>query len=137
MGSKHPLRILVAEDNAVNQKVAQAMLAKLGYSVDLASDGAEAVQAVRRQRYDLVLMDIQMPRVDGLQATRRISSHFRNGMRPWIVAMTATATADDRRRCKKAGMDDYIPKPVTRAKLVDALMKCVKESNSASHQEGG
>jgi CheY-like chemotaxis protein len=123
MSARHPLRILVAEDNAVNQKVAGAVLAKLGYKPDFASTGVEALDAVSRGHYDVVLMDVQMPEMDGLTATRQIQSRW-PGRRPRIVAMTASATAEDRRRCLDAGMDDYLSKPVTPAKLMDALARC-------------
>ncbi len=119
MGSRHPLRILVAEDNAINQRVMQAILERLGYQADLASNGLEAVNGVTRQQYDVVLMDVSMPEMDGLQATKEIVK--RPGARPRIIAMTAYATAEDRRKCLDAGMDDYMSKPVTAEKLTKAL----------------
>jgi signal transduction histidine kinase/CheY-like chemotaxis protein len=125
MAGRHPLRILVAEDNPVNQKVAGAMLGKLGYTPDFVSDGAEAVEAVTRQPYDVVLMDVQMPNMDGHKATKEIAKRFRERPRPRVIAMTAVATAEDRRECMRAGMDDYVSKPVTPAKLVEALGRCV------------
>ena len=125
MAGRHPLRILVAEDNPVNQKVAGAMLGKLGYTPDFVSDGAEAVEAVTRQPYDVVLMDVQMPNMDGLEATKAIAKRFRGRPRPRVIAMTAVATAEDRRECMRVGMDDYVSKPVTPAKLVEALGRCV------------
>ncbi len=125
MAGRHPLRILVAEDNPVNQKVAGAMLGKLGYKPDFVSDGAEAVAAVMRQPYDAVFMDVQMPEMDGLDATREIIKRFGEHPRPRIIAMTAVATAEDRAACIHAGMDDYVSKPVTPARLVEALGRCV------------
>jgi signal transduction histidine kinase/DNA-binding response OmpR family regulator len=119
MGVRHPLRILVAEDNTVNQRVMRAILGRLGYQADLASNGLEAVNGVARQRYDVVFMDVSMPEMDGLEATRRIIEP--PGPRPRIIAMTAYATAEDRRKCLAAGMDDYLSKPVTPEKLVAAL----------------
>ena len=119
MSTRRPLRILVAEDNVVNQKVVSALLAKMGYAPDLVADGAEAVEAVKRQTYDVILMDVQMPGTDGLEATRSICS--RSGTRPWIIALTANAAEEDRRACLDAGMDDYITKPVTANSLMAAL----------------
>ncbi|GAA0220939.1 hybrid sensor histidine kinase/response regulator [Cryptosporangium japonicum] len=106
------LRILLAEDNPVNQKVAQLLLAKLGQRVDTVANGAEALQAVQRVPYDLVLMDVQMPVMDGLEATRRIRSELPPERHPCIVAMTASVLVEDRNACSAAGMDDYLPKPV-------------------------
>ncbi|WP_052128836.1 response regulator [Neosynechococcus sphagnicola] len=107
------LRILLAEDNVVNQKVAIALLKKLGYSrVDIAGNGLEVLEALRRQPYDLILMDVQMPDLDGLGATRQICQEWDGESRPWIVAMTASAMQGDRDACLTAGMDDYISKPV-------------------------
>ncbi|HRI18026.1 MAG TPA: response regulator, partial [Burkholderiaceae bacterium] len=102
LGRRHPLRILVAEDNRVNQKVAVSMLEKLGYTADVAGDGGEAVQALTRFKYDVVLMDVQMPEMDGLEATRTIVKRFPPDERPYIVAMTANAMAGDRERCVDA-----------------------------------
>ncbi|MFZ1755000.1 MAG: PAS domain S-box protein [Caldilineaceae bacterium] len=106
------LRILLAEDNAVNQKVSQRMLGKLGYRVDVAANGIEVLAALQRQPYDLVLMDIQMPEMDGLEATQQIHAEWNEEDWPRIVAMTAHAHDEARRLCEDAGMDDYITKPV-------------------------
>jgi len=125
MATRHPLRILIAEDNAVNQKILRAMLGKLGYDADVASGGDEAVDAALRGNYDVVFMDVQMPGTDGLQATKMIVRQMEKEVRPRIVALTATATADDRKRCFAAGMDDYATKPLTPAKLVEHLGRCV------------
>jgi CheY-like chemotaxis protein len=114
-----PLRILLAEDNVVNQKLALRFLQQMGYRADVASNGIEAVASVERQTYDVVLMDVQMPEMDGLEATRRIRA--RNGNRPRIVAMTANATQRDRELCLAAGMDDYLTKPIRVERLVEAL----------------
>jgi signal transduction histidine kinase/ligand-binding sensor domain-containing protein/ActR/RegA family two-component response regulator len=105
-----PLRILLAEDNSINQRVALLMLEMLGYSADVAGNGLEVLEALRRQRYDLVLMDVQMPEMDGLEAARRIREEWRDG--PWIVATTANALRSHREECLAAGMDDYLTKPV-------------------------
>ncbi|CAN5395536.1 hypothetical protein BH10PSE17_BH10PSE17_09900 [soil metagenome] len=122
MAARHPLRILLAEDNVVNQKLAMRLLKQMGYRADLASNGVEAVESVERQRYDVVLMDVQMPEMDGLEATRRIVARWPADSRPRIVAMTANAMQGDREECLAAGMDDYVTKPIRVDALVDALM---------------
>ncbi|MEX0282804.1 MAG: GAF domain-containing protein [Arenibacterium sp.] len=121
MAKNHPLRILLAEDNLVNQKLATRLLEQMGYRIDLASNGQEALESVARQTYDVVLMDVQMPEMDGLEASRRINADFPD-TRPRIVAMTANAMQGDRERCLAAGMDDYIAKPIRVENLVAALM---------------
>ena len=121
MAGRHPLRILLAEDNVVNQKLALRLLQQMGYRADLASNGLEAVESVQRQTYDVVLMDVQMPELDGLDATRRICALMPAGERPRIVAMTANAMQGDRDMCLAAGMDDYITKPIRVDQLVIAL----------------
>jgi CheY-like chemotaxis protein len=120
MAARHPLRILLAEDNVVNQKLALRLLQQMGYRADVASNGIEAVECVERQTYDVVLMDVQMPEMDGLEASRRIVA--KGPQRPRIVAMTANAMAGDREMCITAGMDDYITKPIRVDALVQALM---------------
>ena len=115
------LRILVAEDNPVNQQVALGLLRKLGHSVDVVGDGAEALEAVRLLPYDLVLMDVQMPEMDGLEATRAIRALGQPAARVPIVAMTANAMRGDDQMCFDAGMNGYISKPVDRRKLAEAL----------------
>ena len=121
MAKRHPLRILLAEDNVVNQKLALRLLQQMGYRADLASNGLEAVESVRRQTYDVVLMDVQMPEMDGLDAARTICSHFTAQERPRIIAMTANAMQGDRDMCLAAGMDDYVTKPIRVERLVEAL----------------
>jgi CheY-like chemotaxis protein len=116
----HPLRILLAEDNAVNQKLALRLLAQLSYKADVVGDGLQAIAALEDDTYDVVLMDVQMPELDGISATRRIRSQWPD--RPlWIVAMTANAMAGDREACLAAGMNDYISKPIRPAELAAAL----------------
>ena len=121
LAERHPLRILLAEDNVVNQKLAMRLLQQMGYRADLASNGIEAVESVQRQTYDVILMDVQMPEMDGLEASRRITAQWAADKRPRIVAMTANAMAGDREMCLKAGMDDYITKPIRVDQLVQAL----------------
>lgn len=120
-----PLRILLAEDNLVNQQVALHLLQGMGYRADVAGNGLEVLEAISRQPYDVVLMDVQMPEMDGLTATRRI---FQMGSalswRPRIIAMTANAMLGDREMCLEAGMDDYVSKPIRVEELVRALSKC-------------
>jgi CheY-like chemotaxis protein len=123
MAERLPLRILLVEDNAVNQKLALRLLEQMGYRADLAGNGLEAIQAVGRQKYDVVLMDVQMPEMDGLEASRRICARWPRGERPHIVAMTANAMQGDRERCLEAGMDDYVSKPIRVNELVMALGK--------------
>jgi CheY-like chemotaxis protein len=122
MASRHPLRILLAEDNLVNQKLATRVLEQMGYRIDIVSNGLEAVESVQRQKYDLVLMDIQMPEMDGLEATRTIRK-IENFIQPHIVAMTANAMQGDREMCLAAGMDDYVTKPFRVEELVEAIYK--------------
>ena len=118
------LRVLVVDDNPVNRSVAAGMLERQGHRVVLASNGREAVAAARGQRFDLILMDLQMPELDGLAATARIREAERNlGRRTPIVAMTARAAEDDRARCLAAGMDDYVSKPVSRHQLLSAIAR--------------
>jgi signal transduction histidine kinase/DNA-binding response OmpR family regulator/HPt (histidine-containing phosphotransfer) domain-containing protein/PAS domain-containing protein len=128
MGEQWPLRILLAEDNPTNQKLALIILGRLGYKADLAANGLEAVEALDRQRYDVVLMDMQMPEMDGLEATRRIRRTLPAEWQPRIIAMTANAMQGDREACLAAGMNDYVSKPIRIDELVSAL--------SASHPLG-
>ncbi len=121
LAARHPLRILLAEDNAVNQKLALRLLAQMGYRADVAANGLEAIQAVERQPYDVILMDVQMPELDGLKATRAICARWPAAERPRIIAMTANAMQGDRELCLAAGMDDYLAKPIRVDELVVAL----------------
>ena len=120
--NQRPLRILVAEDSPVNQKLAVALLKKMGHQVTLAATGAAAVETWKRETFDLILMDIQMPEMDGLQATRNIRAlEPPGGARTPIIAMTAHAMGGDRERCLEAGMDDHVTKPINRADLAATI----------------
>ena len=117
LGERHPLRILIAEDNGVNQKVVLAMLRRLGYRADLVANGLEAIAAVEQRPYDVVLMDLHMPELDGISAMRRIRAEMSEDRRPRIIAVTANALEEDREACLAAGMDDYVSKPLVAADL--------------------
>ncbi len=117
------VRMLLVEDNLVNQKVALALLQRCGYKADLAIDGVEAVDMVKRKSYDVVLMDWHMPRLNGLEATAAIRAEADNVFQPWIIGLTANAMTGDRERCMQAGMDDYITKPLRRDDLLQALAR--------------
>jgi signal transduction histidine kinase/DNA-binding response OmpR family regulator len=121
MATRHPLRILVAEDNAVNQKVALGMLSRAGYRADVAGNGLEAIQALQRQRYDVVFMDVEMPEMNGFEASRRIRDRWPDGERPRIIAMTAHSMQGAREDCLAAGMDDYLSKPIRADELLASL----------------
>jgi CheY-like chemotaxis protein len=120
------LRLLLAEDNLVNQKVALHMLNKLGIRADVAANGMEVLLALERQSYDVVLMDVQMPELDGFETAKAIRERWKNGM-PHIIALTAHALEGDRKRCIEAGMDDYVSKPVSMKELASAIEKSFKQ----------
>jgi PAS domain S-box-containing protein len=125
-GGKHAmssLRILLAEDNAMNRKVALGFLKRFGYSADVASNGLEVLEALEQQPYDVVLMDVQMPELDGLDASRRICERWPPESRPHIIAMTANALPEDREACFSAGMNDYVAKPIRAEELTAALKR--------------
>jgi PAS domain S-box-containing protein len=111
-GQRRPLSILLAEDNIINQKVATRILSQMGYRPDVVHNGVEVLEALERQKYDVILMDVQMPDMDGLEATRRVRVQYTGARRPWIIAMTANAMDSDRKNCFDAGMDGYLSKPV-------------------------
>jgi PAS domain S-box-containing protein len=125
MAVRCPLQILIAEDNAFNQKLAVHLLGQMGYKADLAANGLEAIESVERQHYDVVLMDVQMPEMDGLEASRRICARWPREQRPYIISMTANAMQGDREMCLASGMDDYISKPIRVPDLVAALERAV------------
>jgi CheY-like chemotaxis protein len=124
LAQRLPLRILLVEDNTVNQRVALRILERMGYRADLAANGLEVLQVLKRQAYDVVLMDVHMPEMDGLEATERICRQWPKPLRPRIIAMTANAMQGDREECLAAGMDDYISKPVRPEELQAALERC-------------
>lgn len=123
MGSKFPMKILLAEDNLVNQKVAQKILQKLGYQIDIVSNGLEALETIRERAYDLILMDINMPEMGGVEACRHIRQLKFPFVQPYIVALTANAMKGDREQFLKEGMDDYLSKPIQIDQLTEALKR--------------
>ncbi|MBC2606522.1 ATP-binding protein [Pelagicoccus albus] len=120
LGESKPLKVLLAEDNAINQKVAKRLFTKMGYSIAIAQNGLEAVNMIGEEKYDLVFMDIQMPEMDGLEATREIIQRYGDD-RPRIIALTANAMREDRENCYGAGMDGYLTKPFKAADLKETL----------------
>jgi CheY-like chemotaxis protein len=121
IAERHPLRVLLAEDNPMNQKLVLRLLEKMGYKADLARDGLQVLEALAERPYDVILMDVQMPELDGLEVTRRIRTALPEEARPRIVAMTAAALPADREACREAGMDDYLAKPLKVDDLVAVL----------------
>ncbi|NET09897.1 MAG: response regulator, partial [Symploca sp. SIO2B6] len=136
LAKRLPLRILLVEDNAVNQKLATQLLTRMGYRPDVAGNGLEALDAIRRQHYDVVLMDVHMPEMDGLTATKYICQEWTPSERPRIIAMTANAMQGDRTMCLEAGMDDYVSKPIRIDELVDALKACHPRVQEREHRYG-
>ncbi|MBK8047239.1 MAG: response regulator [Anaerolineales bacterium] len=130
MGAKIPLTILLAEDNPTNQKVTLHLLARLGYHAEAAADGYQVLEALQRKRFDVVLMDIHMPEMDGLEATRRIRADTTREQ-PTIYALTAAATPEDAAACRAAGMDGYLTKPLQLAQLVGALRTTAEQKLQA------
>ena len=131
-----PLKILVAEDNTVNQKVVQQLLAHLGYRADVVADGIEVLDALERQNYDVVLMDVQMPEMDGLEATRRLRARYGARALPRVIAMTANAMPGDREKCLAAGMDSYVSKPVELEDVRAVLIAVATSEEAESEPEG-
>ncbi len=134
MAQRLPCKILVAEDNMVNQQLAQQWLAKLGYRPDLVSNGLEVLDCLKRQAYDVILMDIQMPEMDGLAATKAIRQSWSEDEQPYIIAVTANAMTGDREKFLAAGMDDYISKPLQIEELLEALERCSIENSYPAPQ---
>jgi signal transduction histidine kinase/ActR/RegA family two-component response regulator len=129
--ARHPLRILIAEDNLINQMVISKILVKLGYHPTIANTGLQVLSKVRQQRFDLILMDIQMPEMDGLEATRQIRAS--NMFQPTIIAMTANVMQSDKDECMNAGMDDFISKPIRTERLLVSLSKVYESYASITH----
>ncbi|MDN3582962.1 hybrid sensor histidine kinase/response regulator [Mucilaginibacter flavus] len=125
LGAQYPLHILIAEDNLINQKVARQILQKMGYQADIAVNGLEALEAAIAKPYDIILMDVQMPEMDGLEATRQIRKTL--ALQPVIIAMTANAMVEDKEACLQAGMNDYLSKPMKIAEIVSVLEKYGKQ----------
>ncbi|WP_421863963.1 ATP-binding protein [Parvibaculum sp.] len=136
LGRRFPLRILLAEDNRINQKVALKLLDRMGYRCDVAADGFEALAALDRQHYDVVLMDIQMPGMDGIEAARRIRARWPSERDVSIVALTANATHEDHAKCAAAGMDGFLSKPVAARALAQALERCARARAAAPVVDG-
>ena len=130
MGKRHPLHILLAEDNLTNQKVAVRMLKRLGYEADIVVNGLEAIKAVYTHHYDIILMDVQMPEMDGLEATRMIRMTMEPSSQPYIIAVTAAAMQLDREKCLEAGMDDFLAKPARLEELAQAIRRYLPISTS-------
>jgi signal transduction histidine kinase/CheY-like chemotaxis protein len=132
LAARVPLRILLAEDHSTNQQLALLTLGRLGYRADVAANGLEVLSALERQFYDVILMDLQMPEMDGLEATRRIRQNWPKQSGPRIIAMTANVTKEDRLACFEAGMDDFLPKPIRVNELVVALNRSLPVSPNAA-----
>jgi CheY-like chemotaxis protein len=129
LGSRCPLRILLAEDNPVSVRVTLIALGHLGYGADVAINGKEAIDALERSQYDVVLMDVNMPEMDGLEATRKIRARYGAAQHPWIIALTAAVQAADRQNTLIAGMDDFLPKPLNQ----DQLARSLERAHSMLH----
>jgi CheY-like chemotaxis protein len=121
--ASHPLKIMVAEDNEMNQELLLEILRRLGYAPALATTGTQAIAMLDKERYDLVLMDVHMPEMDGLEATRYIRTHY--ARQPHIIAITAGAMVKDREECYAAGMDNYLAKPIKLEALITLLQEVV------------
>jgi CheY-like chemotaxis protein len=132
LGKRRPLRILLAEDNPSNQKLLSMILSRLGYPADSAANGRETIEALRSTPYDVILMDVQMPEMDGLQATKAIRAEFPVENQPSIIALTAHASENDRALCMEAGMDDYLTKPLRRELLEEALHRAYERRYAKS-----
>jgi CheY-like chemotaxis protein len=129
LATRFPLSILIAEDNQINQLIIKMLLSRMGYRPDFAADGEETIASVERQNYDVIFMDVQMPNMDGLEATRFLCANLNQTVRPRIVGMTADVLPEHELECKQAGMDDFVPKPVKVESLVSALERCARPSH--------
>ena len=128
--------VLLAEDNQLNQRIAVGLLKKLGLSTDVVANGRQAVEAVKKKRYALILMDCQMPEMDGFEAAAIIRNRSASSPRVPICALTANAMEGDRERCLSAGMDDYIPKPISLDKLAEIVSRWIPGVTNAGAQAG-
>ncbi len=135
--SRTPLRILVADDVAVNQKLLRVFLEPLGHHIDVVFNGLEAVAAVERFDYDVVLMDIQMPVMDGYTATRTIRQMTGRSGQTYIIALTANALSGDRERCIEAGANDYVSKPIRMTELCSAIDRSPVRNTAYTHVASG
>ena len=133
------MQILLAEDNPVNQKVALRMLKRIGHEADIANNGVEVLKALEEKKYDIILMDMQMPEMDGLEATRQVVKKYPEDVRPYIIALTANAMHGDRERCIAAGMNDYVSKPIRVEDLQNAFdrMPEIKPSSEGGEDTEG
>ena len=139
MGERMPLKILLADDNLINQKVGAKMLEKLGYNPDIAANGVEVLKMLEQKPYQIIFLDVQMPEMDGYEASRRIHQRWQGSKRPRIIAMTGNALEGDRERCLAAGMDDYVAKPVRVTELqavLDRWGKVDLKETSTDNEEG-
>ena len=124
LATKFPLRILLVEDNIFNQKIARLMLERLGYQIDIANDGLEALEAIENQLYDLILMDVQMPKIDGITTTKLIRNMLDNPIhKVQIIAMTANVMPEDIQKCLDAGMNDYVNKPIDIQTIIQLIQR--------------
>lgn len=130
--SDDSLKILLAEDNMVNQKVALALLNKNGYTADVVINGEKAVEAFGEHRYDIILMDINMPEMDGVEATQRIRADFPQQEQPYVIAVTANAMNGDREKYLACGLDDYVSKPIRPALLIEAIEQAISRLSSST-----
>jgi CheY-like chemotaxis protein len=126
-----PMSILIAEDNMINQKLIVRILKNFGQEVDVTTNGKEALQAVHQKKYDIVLMDVQMPEMDGNEATQRIRKEVPHENQPVIIAMTAHALQGDREKCLEAGMNDYMSKPI----LIDEVRRMIQKWYETIHKK--
>lgn len=123
LAERIPINILIAEDNLINQKLVTHVLSKMGYKIDIAENGIEVIQALKKKDYDLIFMDVQMPEMDGLEATSIIVNNWPRASRPVIIAMTANAMIGDKEKCIEAGMDDYMSKPIVLSDIKTKIEK--------------
>jgi signal transduction histidine kinase/CheY-like chemotaxis protein len=131
LAEKLPLKLLVAEDNVINQKLVKKIFEKFNYTIDIVSNGLEVIEGIKLKKYDIIFMDVQMPEMDGLETTRYLIENISNDIRPVIIAMTANATLEDKRVCFDAGMDDYLSKPVNAKDIETMLLKWGKPVGTA------